>query len=301
MGRSEAAQAVCNRYRFIDDLDAKGKPQHRHELDGKPLQGTSTVLSVLQKFGITWWASRLACESLGWSHPNIDGTRKKKPLEDRLAVLTPRYEEIQQMGPEAFLGCLDEAYRAHSVKLDTSADAGTDMHACLEAAVKWCIKNNDGKPVPFHPGNDGTQPPAVDIFSTWARVNVSRFIASEAHCYSERLWTGGIFDLLYRDNDDKLVLFDFKSSKETYASHFLQNAGYDIAVRENGLFTSDGEPLGIDLGGEEIAYYGVFPFGAKVPQPEFSYEKGWTTAELRKVFEHCVDIYKFLSPTMNKF
>ena len=75
----------------------------------------------------------------------------------------------------------------------------------------------------------------------WSNKNVKKFIASEAHCYSEKLWVGGIFDALAELNNGELAIIDFKSSRDVYPSQFLQSSLYAIQVEENGLFSEDGK------------------------------------------------------------
>lgn len=270
-----------DKYRFDDSVNDKGKERHVHLLNGEPLFGTSTVLNVLSK-PLTWWASGLAVTHLGWIHSKIDG-KAVRPLENRLEILRPRFQEIKQMTEVEFLGCLDEAYKAHSVKLDKSAEAGTDMHAELESYVKLCIEGNNGKPVPDTSGHK-----AVEIFAAWSQENVRHFIASEAYCYSKRLWTGGIVDLVFKDVTGKYALLDFKSAKEAYDAHFMQNAGYDIAICENGILTKEGKMVCTFESGFD--YYAVLPFG--MPEPVVISKTN--TTDYRNAFEACVTLHKLI-------
>lgn len=88
-------------------------------------------------------------------------------------------------------------------------------------------------------------------------MNVKKFIISEAHVFSEKMWTGGIFDVLFLGKDQKIYIGDFKSSKEAYLSQFLQIGGYHIQLEENGAFTEKGERLLEPV--TAMGYY-VFPF-----------------------------------------
>lgn len=272
------------KYRFIDEPDKKGKPQHVHTLDEQPLLGTSTVLGVLAK-PLTWWAAGLAVAHLGWTPITDTKTRKKNPREPRIEAVQERFDIIKQMDADTFLTCLDEAYYAHSKKLDTSAQAGTDMHAELEKYVKRCIADNDGIPIPV----EEAEHVAVLLFAEWAeQYGVGKFLYSEAHCYSETLWTGGIVDLVYEDKSGNLCLLDFKSAKEAYDVHFMQNAGYDIAIQENGIFTKEGRQLAVIT--KPFAYYSVFPFGMDNPQPSFRED----TENLKGGFRACVFLHKLI-------
>lgn len=279
-----------NRYKFDDSVNPKtGKQKHVHYLDDKPLLGTSTVLGVLAK-PLTWWASGLAVGHMGWTHPKIDG-KKPRPIEERLEVLQPRFDEIKAMSEAEFLDCLDQAYKAHSVKLDTSAEAGIDMHSELESYVKLCISGNYGSPL-----RDASEHTAVEMFSNWAVENVEKFIASEAYCFSERLWTGGIVDLVFQARDGTFGLLDFKSAKDAYDTHFMQNAGYDIAISENGIFTKNGDLVSIPFAAG-FSHYSVLPFG--MPEPTVIRKEN--VSDYKAGFEACITIYKLFNIGKSKF
>lgn len=137
------------------------------------------------------------------------------------------------------------------------------MHSHLERYVKKCILFKEV----CEPLEEYSK--QVKIFAEWAKTNVKQFLVSEGFCYSERLWVGGGLDCLYEDMEGRTVVLDFKSSKEAYSSHFLQNALYDIQITENGVFDEKGNLL-LKVG--EIGYYAVFPFGAEEPKPEFWFD-----------------------------
>lgn len=265
-----------NRYSFIE-------ADHIHTLDGKPLIGTSTALSVLAK-PLTWWASGLAVAELGWTP--INGKDKKAiPFEQRLPTASERFNEIKNLSPEEYLKLLDKAYRAHSTNLKKTATAGTDMHAELEKYVKRMITDQAGKPIPMN----GYEHKAVELFADWAVKNVEQFLVSEAHCYSEELWTGGIVDLIYEDTQGRLIIMDFKSSKDAYLSQFFQDAGYDIAISENGALDKDGNLI---LKLERSADgYAVFPFGMENPEPQFHFD----TEGAKKGFKASVCLHRLLN------
>jgi hypothetical protein len=269
-------------YRFINE-----KGEHLHELDGKPLIGTSTVVGVMAK-PLTWWVADLAVKELGWvkkADPRkVTRSEVEENEKERMGAAIDQLDAYKMMFAPDYIKLLDKAYRAHADSLTKSADKGTDMHGELEAYVKVCINENSGKPFPT--GTEGH--PAVNIFAVWAVENVERFIASEVHCYSERLWTGGITDCIFEDKQNRTAIMDFKSSKEAYLSQFFQIAGYDIAISENGIFDSDGKHMGVV---EPISYYAVFPFGMENPAPSFHYD----TAGAKKGFEACVVLHKLVN------
>ena len=128
----------------------------------------------------------------------------------------------------------------------------------------------------------------VKLFSDWAEKNVSKFLVSEGHTFSEEHWLGGIVDCIYEDKEGRMVVMDFKSSKEAYLSQFLQIAGYDLQIQENGIVTKDGEQI---MKPRSVGYYAVFPFGMKNPAPQFYYD----TEKAREGFLSAVVLHKLIN------
>lgn len=246
--------------------------KHIHLLDGRPLIGTSSMASVLAK-PLTWWASGLAVGKLGWIHKG-DKSKGWTPVEQRYAVAGKVQEKIMNMGVDEYVELLDEAYKAHSVKLSDSAEAGTDMHAVMECYVKDCIDKNEGKPIKDYKSSyvsiSDLNKEKLQILVDWSLIKVKRFIASEINCYSKVLWLGGITDCVFEDIDGKYAILDFKSSKEVYISQFWQCCGYAIQLEENGGFTPEGvKVLTLD---KPIDYVCVLPFGMKKPEVQYNYD-----------------------------
>lgn len=229
-------------YKFVDD-----KKAHVHTLEGEPLYGTSTVVSILNK-PLTWWAAGMAVGTLGWTPTQSDP-------EMRLEVAKIALEGLKPLTPEEYLKRLDLAYRAHNEKKKDSAEAGTDMHALLEDYVKTCIATDSVEIV-----QEADE--KVITFSKWAKLNIEKFLFAEGHTYSEKYWVGGIVDAGAKMKDGRTALLDFKSSKESYYSQMVQVAGYAVQIEETGVVTDDGEhvmsPTEIDeiivvaLGSEKI-------------------------------------------------
>jgi len=243
-----------NEYVFIDE-----NKEHIHTYLGKPLLGASTVTGVLAK-PLTWWASGLACEKFGWMNKGNAKTGWTS-IGARLQKATEYQDMIGKLSPENYLELLDEAYSAHSKKLDSSAKSGTDLHAELERYVKWRM----GKLSEANPVFDSKIQPFID----WANVNVKRFLWSELHCYSEKLWVGGISDCGVELNDGRMGIIDFKSSKDSYESQFIQCAGYDILISENGGFTNNGYKI-FELE-KPLDFYAIVPFGSPEFKVDFRY------------------------------
>lgn len=255
--------------------------EHLHTLHGRPLMGTSTVTGVISK-PLTWWASGLAVAEFGWIK-KLD-TRKSSKSEveknaiDRLESSKHALETLKTLKPEEYLKKLDDAYRAHSVRLDKSATQGTDMHELLENYVKAHIAG-------LLESVDYSDQ-RVKLFHEWTSKNVKRFLWSEGACYSEKMWVGGISDVGAELLDGSYIIIDFKSSKEAYDSQFIQCAGYKKLAEENGVYKLDGELiLKLD---KPISQLIIFPFGAEKVEPQIRYD----VDELAVAFEACVVLYK---------
>jgi len=259
-------------YKYIDE-----KGQHLHTMDGRPLVGTSTALKVLAKV-LTWWASGLACAHLGWSK------KRENTEEARKTRAEARLKTIKGMTTEQYLETLDTAYKAHTVKLDSSADKGIELHAELERFVKWKMKSQERgleeEAVGFSP--------RIAPFIEWTNKNVERFIASEAHCFSIEFWLGGICDCIARLKNGTIAIVDFKSAKIAYEDHFLQCAGYAIQIDENGICDRNGENT--RKLGEKIGELVVFPFGAKTVAAHTRLD----VERLKTGYKHVVALYKLI-------
>ncbi len=267
--------SVTPRYRFLNDND-----EHLHTLDGRQLYGTSTVVGIISK-ELTWWASGMALAPLGFLNK-----RKGHKIAERVSAASMAKCRIASMPAREYADFLDECYRAHNTKKETTAVAGTNMHLHLEEYVNESIYRNAGEPLDLIPADTRE----VAIFSEWACANVREFLWSEAHCYSERLWTGGISDVGAILRDGTFAIIDFKSAKEAYYGYFVQMGGYATAIIENGLLTADGATVHSGWNLQAPNRFGafiVFPFGAADVKPDIR----TSTAAFERNFESAVDLY----------
>ena len=273
------------KYKFDNSLDERGKEKHLHTLDGVAMTGVSSVVGVLAK-PLTWWASSLAVAKFGWIKKLDSRKSTKEEVEknaiERLNVAINRLNEIKELSDEQYLSLLDEAYKAHSVKLEKSAKKGTDLHEVLERFVK----SEMGKEVKLTEEETKLIQPFID----WSKENVKKFIASEAHCFSSRLFVGGIVDVVAELNDGTLAIIDFKSADKAYDNHFIQASGYAILAEENGLFDKTGQ-MNKKLEGK-ITKLIVVPFGAEVVVPQI---KVGVVEEYKRGFESAVVLYRLLN------
>lgn len=267
-------------YRFLTEQN--GRPCHLHQIkvgeEWKNATGASTIVGVLDK-PLTWWASGMAVGKFGWVNPKLSS--KEQCLEAAEKALN----SLDGITVEQYLDKLDEAYRAHSVRLTDSAEAGTDMHAELESYVKACMYNNEGKPMPLPPHKN--TPGYLLEFAAWACADIKRFIWSEAFMYDQDLFVGGISDCGVELSDGSYAIIDFKSSKEAYFNHFCQIGIYNVLLEKNGLVDKHGEPFKIQLD-KPISKYLVVPFGAK----EFTVHENSNVESLKVAALACISLYR---------
>ena len=90
---------------------------------------------------------------------------------------------------------------------------------------------------------------------------------------------GGTLDLLaYNEEEDKVMLFDLKTSKQVYDSHLIQLGGYSILLKET--LDIDVDEVGIILLSKEI--------GDKNLINIYSRKSNWKNEE---IFKKLLDIY----------
>lgn len=296
-------------YRYDDSIGKNGKPKHQHLLDRygtgeyKRLSGTSSVVDVLYK-ALAWWASGCAVATLGWVHPDIKVNGKKVgevPLKERLKVAGKMLAIIKKMNRVQYLALLDEAYRAHSVRLDDSAEAGTNLHAELEKFVKTKMRGIPDEIISYDP--------RIEPFVQWAKHAVKRYLWSEVNCFHEGLWVGGISDVGVELNahvietldgqvevpDGTICIVDFKSAKETYTSQFIQGAGYALQVERNGMLDKDGNLIGrLEKPIEAIC---IVAFGKDTVYPEVRMK----AAEYKDGFINSLALYRLLGMDKSEY
>jgi len=144
-------------YKFIDTDN-----QHLHTLKGEPLLGNTTVCGIIAKV-LTWWASGQAVQKFGWLDP------KKNSAEEVELALQKGYTNIKICGIEDYKKLLAEAYKAHSVKLDKSADDGTARHKELEGFIRNTMLCQESGMV------DKTEYKDIQQFIDWSKEMLKSF------------------------------------------------------------------------------------------------------------------------------
>src|SRR3989344_1671686 len=185
------------------DLKFK-KSNHSYLLNGLPVPGCSYIAGILPKGFLAPWASKLAVETI-----------------ERLIKPNTKYSKSE------LTEALALAKIAHTIRKDTALETGTQVHALLEQFIK-----NDDQEIPKQ--EDSEVQECVNRFMEWVNKHKIEWLASELLVGSEIYKFAGTLDAIAR-LDNKLVLIDFKSSKQISIGEYgLQTAGYKIALEELG-------------------------------------------------------------------
>lgn len=217
----------------------------------------------------------MAVGSMGWLNP------KKHDPNDCLVSAGAVLTDIKLGTIGDYVKRLNKAYRAHHELKEKRAGEGTDLHALAEAWIKWKMEDHSDEFL----GGAGNYPPILEPFVSWGLKNVKRFLFSEIHCYSERLWVGGKTDFGYEDMDGNYVLADIKSRDKDYFSDHVQCGGYDIQISENGTMDKNGNCISDQL--PRFNKHAIFTLGDNFKEPIFS-----DPERNRRAFEAAVTLYK---------
>lgn len=182
---------------------------HQFNKDGewKPLIGVTTALSVINKPALIQWSANMAV--------------------DYIEANFPKVEEV--MAGFKFSDLFKEARTAHRRKKEEAGQKGTDVHAEVESLLKRIMEASGG----IIEAGEKSDIPQVQKFIDWAVENKVKFLESEKHVFSEKLWIGGILDMVIELNGKKLIA-DIKTSSGIYNEAFFQMGAYDLCLEEMG-------------------------------------------------------------------
>ena len=242
---------VKTKYRFNEE-------EHLHELlvddKWKPLTGCTTILSVLAKPALISWAANMTA---GY-------------LQDKLEIIKniPSEEEWKML--------LDDARKAHSRRKTEAGDYGTKTHDAISSLVNMSIKKNKG----FIPETiveiADMFDKSIKNFIDWAAKNKVKFLESEKHLWSEKLFTGGIVDMVC-EIDGQTWIGDIKTSGSgIYADHFFQCAGYHVMMEEMKVYPKITGYLVLNL----------------KESGEMLEKRSVSNDENKKIFLNCLEIYR---------
>lgn len=174
--------------------------------------GTTTVLKVLNKPALIQWAANMTCDYLkevGEAHNSKD-------------ALVITFEQLY------------EARSAHRKKKESAGEAGTSVHAEIEAYIHYCMEH-DGFAVSLKDGLKEEVAQQTNEFVDWAVKEGVQFLASELRMCSEKLWVAGTADFVAKIKG-KLFIGDIKTSSAIYPENYIQASAYAHMARSMGLY-----------------------------------------------------------------
>ena len=180
---------------------------HRYTVNGKDALGVTTVLGVISKPALMFWAVN---EAVGYLKENWKAGVS--------------YDEVQ------IKTMLEEAKTAHRKKKDTAADLGTMIHKWIEQYI-----NGENPEPPINP----EMQKAIQAFLLWVKKNNVKFIVSERVVYSRRYNYAGTTDFIC-EIDGKKYIGDIKTSNAIYSEYLMQVAAYRYALQEEEGSNYDG-------------------------------------------------------------
>lgn len=167
--------------------------RHRYTLDGKRIPSVTTILGVLDKPGLPYWAAGLVARDAITNHDYWQQRIHNREDPERI---------------------IRDLKRSPWQERDKAARRGTRIHMVLEAAAH-------GDPTDCPQDLLPMAQQAVDLLD---RENIQA-LETEARGYNRALWYAGTIDLIATING-KTWLIDWKSSRSIHETHILQVAAY---------------------------------------------------------------------------
>ena len=227
--------------------------KHIYSVNDKVVYGVTSIIGVLDKPALIYWAVNMAVDFLG---NNWQAGKS--------------YDEVE------IKTLLEDARRAHRIRKDKTADIGEMIHSWIEKYIRARIEK---KPVPKKPVNKEMKN-AIDGFFNWAKKNKVELINCEQKIYSKKYKYAGTYDLEAMV-DGKRTIIDFKTGKAIYPEMVLQASAYLQAREEEIGERYDGGVAIVRLSQENKE---ITPFEVKQINRE-------EVEKLIKVFRCCLGIY----------
>ena len=166
-----------------------------YELEGVKLPSVTTILGVLDKPALIYWA--VNC------------------YHDYLAARSGDYAEL--------LAAIEDGKREFRNVSQQAKDVGTQVHEAIEA---W-LKRGEFLAL------EGQAAIAFDAYLEWEQQHKLERIQAEVPIYSRAHRYAGCSDLICRiDDRDDLILLDYKTSKGIYDEYYMQCAAYREGYNE---------------------------------------------------------------------
>lgn len=219
MARSTTPQTtVTNTVRLADGWAVRrdGPAGRFYEIDGEMFPSVTHVLSVIAKPALIHWAANQERTAVIEAAADLYEDIRATPAMSRPVYITTLQGRIGKQ-------------KAHTRELAKAAEIGSQAHALIERWLREQLGQRVGPEPRVHDGALW----AFLTFQQWAQTVELEPLAIEQMVWSRRLGVAGTLDLYARVNGQHTVI-DFKTGKAVYRESHLQNAAYQIALREMG-------------------------------------------------------------------
>lgn len=210
---------------------------HRYKMNGKPAVGVTTFCKsgYVTSFGLVHYEKENALASL-FRDLTIPGEGGAYPREGFWPINDQQRKDL-----------FKTAHNAYKAPLQEAADIGTICHGYaelhslgkFEEAEKLLDQVRKAEAWPLINA-------CVSKYKEWDAKNRGKLVHAECLVGSPRYLFCGKFDRLDMV-DKKLILRDYKTSKDIYLDQYIQMAAYSIALKEW---------LGLEVGGLEVLRFG---------------------------------------------
>ena len=227
--------------------------RHIYIVNGKRVWGVTSIINVLDKPALKYWAVNKAIEV----------------LEKRL-LPGQKYDELE------IKYMLEDAKKAHTKRLKIAGDIGSATHEWIEQYITAGVNK---KPLPRLPVNKEMRNCLKNFFD-WVKKNKVKFTASEQKCYSKKYGYAGTFDA-EAIIDKKKVIVDFKTGKAIYPEMILQATSYLMAKEEETKEKYNGGIIILRLSKDGNSFE-----TKQIPRKDLA-------NDFFKIFLACLEIYKW--------
>lgn len=182
------------------------KTCHFYKVANQKLPSVSAILEVLDagKSGaLSYWSKKTALDSM------------KSALESKLSIGVSLSEEDLE---EAYSSALKSPDRLKK----EAADVGTECHNAIDALINL-------KPIPQLSQQAQA---AFKNFLNWTHSLNLTFQSGDIPVASPSLGFGGRLDALASDQQNNLILLDWKTTNKLKVHNFYQVAAYALALKE---------------------------------------------------------------------
>lgn len=173
--------------------------KHRYTVEGKVVDGVTSVLRVIDKPALLYWGVNKAAEY----------------IQNNLPVGKP-IDEIEKQ--KLINGCKS----AHRQAKEDAGDLGTILHDLIEKYAKG---------LPYKEPINDILKRSFNSFREWVADRKIIFKSSERKIYSRKYGYAGTLDLTANYGDENVII-DIKTSSGIWPEQWLQLAAYRQALRE---------------------------------------------------------------------